>query len=202
MLKRTKSYLLLTLVVLTGFAGSVHNGLLTARERRTLVHELKETRKIFLHNIEGLSENQMNFKPEAGAMSINDCISTLITEENETWNKTAVALNQPAQLLQRGRSAFTDEAFHKLVLTRSINSRNSSNQFFPNNKDAVSQFRSKRKELLKFVNTTTDDLRSQEVMMPIGKIDAFQAILLLTIHTNTLSKQISAIKAHPAFPRQ
>ena len=62
MLKRTKGRLLLTLLVITGLAGTLSNTALTEKERKFVVHNLKDTKSEVQKSIKGLSDAQLNFK--------------------------------------------------------------------------------------------------------------------------------------------
>ncbi|MFL5788794.1 MAG: hypothetical protein ACJ748_12120, partial [Flavisolibacter sp.] len=61
MLKRTKGYFLLTMLVLTGLAGRLHTDTLSGKERRFLISELKLTSSDFLLSIKYLTPRQLNY---------------------------------------------------------------------------------------------------------------------------------------------
>ena len=61
MLKRTKGYTLLLLLVLTGLAGRISTTTITSKERRVAIDELKESKVAVLKSVKGLSEKQLNF---------------------------------------------------------------------------------------------------------------------------------------------
>src|SRR3982751_2395654 len=94
MLKRTKGYLLLTLLVLTGLAGNTHSNSISGKERRSLVNQLKDSKAALLESIEGLSDAQLNFKPAPDKWSVRECIYHLAVAENNLWTATSAALKK------------------------------------------------------------------------------------------------------------
>ena len=96
MLKRTKGRLLLTLLVITGFAGTLNDTTLTKQERKFAVSQLKDTKTDLLKCIRGLSEKQLNFKPSAGRWSIKDCFNHLTLVEADFWKMLETYMNEPA----------------------------------------------------------------------------------------------------------
>src|SRR4029079_3153495 len=99
--KRTKGYFLLTMLVLTGLAGRIHSNILTTKERRTLVTELKTSKNDFLKTVEGLSARQLNFKAGKNKMSIKECIYKLVSIENNFWTCAKASLKQETSSVKK-----------------------------------------------------------------------------------------------------
>src|SRR5688500_455761 len=97
MLKRTKGYTLLLLLVLTGLAGRLSTTTITSKERRLAIDELKESKVAVLKSVKGLSERQLNFKTNKHKYSIKDYLLHITHAEQSLWNMTDVALKQPKQ---------------------------------------------------------------------------------------------------------
>ena len=74
MLKRTKGYTLLLLLVLTGLAGRLFTTTITSQERRFLLDELKESKAGVQNAIKGLTEEQLNFKTSPEKWSVKECL--------------------------------------------------------------------------------------------------------------------------------
>ena len=62
MLKRTMGRSLLTLLVITGLAGTINDNSLSKTERKTAIGLMKDTKADVLKSVKGLSEAQLNFK--------------------------------------------------------------------------------------------------------------------------------------------
>ena len=206
MLKRTKIYLLLTLLVLTGFAGSLNTESLSSKERKALVNELKDTKKTFLQSVKGLSEAQLNFKASPESWSVKECAYHLALSENNLWETASKTLKDPANPEKRSEIKMNDEQLLKAIKDRS-NKVKTGEKFEPvtatykNLDEALEDFRTKRATLVKFVKTSTDDMRNHVAQMPFGSIDSYQVLLMIAAHTNRHTQQIEEVKSNPNFPK-
>src|SRR5688572_11201056 len=96
MLKRTKGYTLLLLLVLTGLAGRLFTTTITSQERRFLIDQLKQSKASFAKSVQGLTEAQLNFKSGPEKTSIKDCITHLTLTQNDLWSIADASLKQPS----------------------------------------------------------------------------------------------------------
>jgi hypothetical protein len=62
MLKRTKGRLLLTLLVITGLAGTLKDASISKKERKSAVSLMKDTKSDVINSVKGLSDAKLNFK--------------------------------------------------------------------------------------------------------------------------------------------
>jgi hypothetical protein len=207
MLKRTKGYLLLTLLVLTGLAGNTHSSSISSKERKALTNQLKDSKATFLKSVKGLSEAQLNFKAAPDKWSVKECIYHLALAEGNLWGIADAQLKQAANPEKRPEIKVTDEAFVKMVSDRT-NKVKTSEPFEPHNApwkttdEAIEAFKAKRTDLLKYVKTSTEDLRNHVVQMPFGYVDSYQVMLMIAAHTLRHTKQIEEVKADVNFPKQ
>lgn len=207
MYKRTKGYFLLLLLVLTGMAGQISIDTLSARERKILVHHLKESQKKLAGSIYGLSEEQLHFKPAPNEWSVEECVQHIALSEYNLWNVFDAARKQPANPEKRNAIKLSDQNVINLMADRT-NKVKTSERFYPENAkwktttEARDAFNDKRKKLIWYTKNTTDDLRNHIAQLHMGYIDAYQIILLLSAHCNRHVQQIEALKAHPDFPRK
>lgn len=65
MLKRTISRLLLSLIVITGLAGTLKDNSISSKERKFAVGLMKESKEAVIKSTHGLSPAQLNFKASA-----------------------------------------------------------------------------------------------------------------------------------------
>ena len=72
MLKRTKGRLLLTLLVVTGFAGTINNTAPTNQERKFAIEQIKNSKTEIIRTIRGHSETQLAYKPSRDAWNIKE----------------------------------------------------------------------------------------------------------------------------------
>lgn len=199
MFKRTKGYLLLTLLVLTGLAGRLHSDILPGKERKHLVQELKNSKTSFLNAVERLNSHQLNFRAGKNAKSIKQCIYELALQEENLWKSTRSSFGN---LTQNGRNNcniknadLTETASKCITLSEYKNSQ------FKNVEEAINCFRQARSEQIRYAKTTTDNPIKFTVITPAGITNAHQAMLLSTAITREYTRQIQQIITHPDFPK-
>ncbi|MBO9683974.1 MAG: hypothetical protein J7502_15130 [Flavisolibacter sp.] len=197
MFKRTKGYFLLTMLVLTGLAGRLHTNILTTKERHTLVAELKTSKKDLLKAVEDLSTKQLNFKADKNTLSIKECIYKLVSIESSLWASAQNALDQEPSSMQKTIS--NDKAL--IDIARQENSFQHKELKFKNSKEALKFYKSERTEMLRYVQTSTQNVRQHVTKTSFGNFDAYQLMLLNTIYAETYIQKIEEIKAYPNFPK-
>jgi hypothetical protein len=200
MLKRTKGYVLLALLVVTGLASQVSHTTLSSKERRFLVQHLKETKTGVVRSVKGLSQEQLHFKPAEGSLSIQECMEQLALLEDSLWTVATTTLQQPSSQSQRKAITVTDAVLlqkesKKVLATETVPAR------WPSTTAALEHFKSQRQKTIKYVKTTTADVRSHVTQLPLGTLDAYQVVLLMSAQAASYTQQIETIKAHPAFPK-
>jgi hypothetical protein len=184
------------MLMLTGLAGRVHSNILTTKERHTIVNELKTSRTDFLKSVEGLSAKQFNFKPGKNKWSIKECVYKLTSIENNLWELAKASLKQETSTVQRTIS--DDEALSSFVQQKTIQCNELK---FKNNKEALKFYKKERSEMLKYVLTSTENVRGHIAKTCIGNFDVYQLMLLNTIFAKDYTQQIEEIKTHPNFPK-
>lgn len=197
MFKRTKGYLLLTMLVLTGLAGKIHSDTLSGKERRTLIKDLKTTKAEFTESIADLTNRQLNFKPANNHLSIKECIYKLSSIENGLWAYAKLSLKE--EPLKQAR-AFNDNELNSCILNQPtiIPVRQLK---FKNVKEATKLYKTESAETLKYIQTSTENIRAHVISTSIGNLDAYQLLLLTTIYSKYFTDQIKIIKSNPNFPK-
>ena len=196
MFKRTKGYFLLTMLVLTGLAGRMHTNILTTKERRTLVTELKSSRNNFLRSVEGLSAKQLNFRPGKNELSIKECVYKLASVENYLWTTAKASLKE--EITSVPKSISNDEALFSFVAQKNFQC---SEVNFKNTKEALKFYKNERADILKYVHTSTENVRAHAAKTCAGNFDAYQLIMLNAIFAGYYTQQIENIKMHANFPK-
>jgi hypothetical protein len=207
MLKRTKGRLLLTLLVITGLAGTIKTTSLSKKERKTAVTILKDTRTDLLKNIKGLSEAQLNFKPAADRWSVKECVYHIAISEKNLWELLEATMKAPANPEKRTEIKITDEQLIKMMEDRSFKVKTTEalepkNSPYKSLNDALESFKSLRADHIKHMKSTTEDLREHVLQMPFGWLDCYQLCLMIGSHSNRHTQQLNEVKADPNFPKQ
>jgi hypothetical protein len=204
MFKRTRGIALLILLVLTGLAGQVSNETLNSKERRYLIGHLKDTRSNLLQSIDGLSEAQWNYKPAKDKWSIRECLLHMVLAEKSFTALATETLKQPPA--SKAPSKIKDEELLAAMANRSTTFK-APEQFNPaiapwkTADAAVAYFKANRAQAIKFVRTTTDNVRAYSTKAPFGEADLYQVYLGMSAHTDRHTQQIHEIKDSPGFPK-
>jgi hypothetical protein len=116
------------------------------------------------------------------------------------------SLKGPANSEKRTEIKMTDDQLIKMLEDR--NTELKTTELFESKKvsyktfdEALSAFKSKRTDHIKYIKTTTEDLRNHVLSMPFGKMDCYELCLVAAALTNRYSQQIDEIKLNPRFPK-
>jgi len=197
--------MILPLVALLLFSFSTDTDKLSDQDRKKVVEHLNQTRDHMAKVLKGLSDAQLNFKPEEGAWSIADCVEHLTISENAFGGliqKTVAAGPNPAL---KDSVKMNDEQLMGIILDRS-NKVKTAEPFEPSGKfgnhdETLKAFMDKREEHISYMESTEDDLRNlYSSDLPFGTIDGVQLVLFMSGHTERHINQMEEVMAHKLFP--
>lgn len=196
--------LILNISCLFLVAAAVAQTSISSEERKAAINHLKQTQKELLSLVDGLSENQVNFKPVEGAWSIAECVEHLAISEQNLIAMVQMGVKEEADPTKRSEIAMSDEQLLGLITSRDQKVK-TRKEFEPTNsfgdfKSTLNTFKNRRNANLKFVKTTKDDLRNHYLQFPFGLIDTYQGILFMSGHTKRHTDQIREILESDNFP--
>lgn len=206
MLKRTKGYVLLTLLVITGLAGTLNNTTLSNKERKFAITYLKETKNDILNATKDLSDAQLNFKPGPDRWSVKECVQHIALAEKGLWSMVETSMKQSANSDKRSEITFTDDGLINKITDRTNKVKNvepmmPDNAAWPTFEATLHAFKDQRDNLIQYVKNTTEDMRNHVIQAPVGMMDAYQMVLLVSAHSNRHTQQINEVKTEPYFPK-
>jgi len=207
MLKRTKGLLLLTLLVITGLAGTLKDSIISQKERKSAISLMKDTKSDVIKSVKGLSDAQINFKRSPDRWSVKECVYHIAIAEKNLWDLLEGSMKASANPEKRSEIKLTDEQLIKIMEDRSTKVKTVSS-FEPQNTpykslhEALNDFKERRADHIKYLKSTTEDLRNHVVQMPFGSIDCYQLSLMIASHSNRHIQQLNEVKASPDFPKQ
>ena len=181
---------------------------LTKEERDFAANYMKETKEIFLKEINGLSEAQLNFKTSPEKWSIAQCIEHIAIAETALMLAVQEKLKEPADPARHATVKATDQDVIKTVTDRSRKSTapeflQPKDDKFKSIDDAIKSFIQQRDKNIAYVMSTNDDLRNHYGAHAIlGPIDTYQVVLLIAAHSRRHTLQIEEVKADPNFPKK
>jgi len=198
-------YLLLALLVITGLAGTVTSTSITSKERKFAATHLKDTKVDVLKSIKGLSNAQLDFRTKFDKWSIRECVYHIAASERTLWQLLQNTMKQPANPEKRSDIKMSDDQVisttqditRKFKTSQDMGQRNT---LYKDLDQALESFKSIRAEHIKYMKTTTEDLRNHIAQLPIGWVDCYQICLFMSAHSNRLMQQIEELKAAPNFP--
>lgn len=210
MLKRTQGRLLLTLLVITGLAGTLNNNSLSLKERKSAMNLMKDTRTDLIKSVQGLSENQLNFKASPDCWSIKQYVYHATASEEKLWNLLKTAMHAPANPEKRADIRISDAQL--IARMGNCNARSKSielpdqtsepkNISYKSVSAALESFKAQRADYIKYIKLSTEDLRNHVIKLPIGWLDCYQLCLLNALYSNLYMQQIDELKATPNFPK-
>lgn len=195
MLKRNKGYFLLTMLVLTGLAGRMHSNILTTKERHELVVQLKTSRNDFLKTVEGLTPKQLNIKADKNSLSVKACVYKLVSTQHDLWLLSEKALHEETQGVKRTGS---DENLVSILEQKDLQCNDIK---FKNLTEALKVYKADRAAMLKYVHTSTENVRSHVAQTNAGNFDAYQLMLINVIYCNRYTQMIEEAKTNRNFPQ-
>lgn len=179
---------------------------LSKKERKFAIASLKETRNDVIKSVKGLSEEQLNYKPAADRWSVKECIYHIALSEDNLWKWVDGVLKAPANPEKRQDIKTTDEQVVKALSDRSTKRKTyealePASAKFSSVADALQAFAASRQKLIEYIKTTPDDMRNHiAIETPMGPLDAYQLVLLISSHSNRHLQQLNEVKADPGFP--
>jgi hypothetical protein len=194
------------LAVLAGAAllsTSLIAGETTKTDREALVAHLKKTEAAFLKSIDGMSEAQWKWKPAPDRWSVAEAAEHIAKSEDLLRGAAEGTLKAPATPEFLAKTKGKDEMILKVVADRTQKFKAPEplvpSGSFANEKATIDAFAAARAKTLALAGGTTD-LRAYGGKLPVGEVDAYQAILFLSVHTERHTKQIEEVKATAGFP--
>jgi hypothetical protein len=195
---------LIAFVLMAGAAAASAQEVTQADKERALQY-LETTKKNVLEATKGLSEVQWNFKPAPDRWSVAQVMEHIAAAEDFllTLDREKVMM---APAGEAGRDVKkTDDGVLAMVPDRT-NKVQAPEPLVPTNRfgspdGSIKHFVESRATTENFLKSTTG-LRDHVLDSPMGKLDAYEFVLLIAAHSERHTKQINEVKADPNFPKK
>ncbi|NNM24097.1 MAG: DinB family protein [Flavobacteriaceae bacterium] len=179
-------------------------GGLTKEEREMAAAELNQSKERLMSAIEGLNEEQLDFKIDDNSWSIAECVEHLAISEISFAEMLQGMLKAPADPSKRADVKVSDKELIAMLVDQT-NKVKTQQPFEPTGKfgsheATVEKFLEKRAAAIDFVKSTKEDLRNRVQEFPFGSVDGFQVLLFTSAHTERHVRQIEEIMADIDFP--
>lgn len=180
---------------------------LTQGERDYALSALHASRKLFLDSVQGLSEAQLKWKPDAKTWSVMEIAEHIVASEQFLSEMAQKALDSPPDPSKKKANAREMDA--KILAGAADRSQKAQapDGLAPKGRfrtiyELTAEFRNLRDRNIAFIRETSADLRSHFAPSPMGDLDALQWYLFMAGHTERHVAQIEELKANQAFPKK
>jgi len=178
---------------------------MTSVERESLLNQLAESRERLLSMIQGLSQQQLHFRPAPGRWTVAECLEHIVTVERRV-------LDIIQKTLQTGPDSSKCSAFDgkDREMTANVVGRvtrlQAPQMLVPTGQFSddqfLTEFEAARRQTRDFAVSTDADLRRHFYKHPaFGDLDLYQWCLLIAAHCDRHRAQSEEVMASPGFPR-
>lgn len=198
-----KKTITLFLAMVITMGGALAQGISKEDKKKALAY-LKESQKELMNTVKGLSEEQLTYKPSPESWSVAECMEHIAVAESGIFMLVETALKEKPNPERRAEVKLSDDMIIRIVTGREqkvkTQKENEPTNRFGSYTGSVAEFKTQRKNNMKFIKTTEKDLRNYYANFPFGLADAYQAVLLMSAHTVRHTKQIKEILDGEAYP--
>ncbi len=198
MLQRRNGLHLLTLLVVTGLAGTANDNALSGKERKFALSIMKKSKENASSVFKGLSPEELHNKKSSSQWTVKDYIHYTADQEKKLWEIFETTMDMPTNPEKRSDIKLSDNQIIELamknpLLLHSPQIQPVENSTFEHTKEAISYLKARRNMQVKYIRNSTEDLRNHVVLMPFGWIDGYQLQLFIATLNNELFKKINEI---------
>jgi hypothetical protein len=179
---------------------------LTPKERNDAAAYFNETQTNLEKAINGLSDNQLKWKPNDSTWSVADCVEHIALSEKNIFDWAMGTLKEPANPAKRSELKLGDDMVKKILTDRSFKVKTREG-FIPTGQfgdawKSLEEFKIKRAGHIAYIKETKDDLRNHFAELPFGWVDSYQLMIFMSAHTQRHTLQIEEVKSNPGFPKK
>jgi hypothetical protein len=178
--------------------------MITPAERETLLERLHSSRDFVHQTVQGLSDEQLRYRPEPDRWSVAENLEHITLVELRILEGLMRTLEQPSDMSKK--SSITDEQLFQ-NFGRVVQPLTAPEPFRPSSRwplaELLGKFDAARERTLEFAATAADkDLRRHFMPHPFfGELDCYQWFVLVAGHSSRHCHQCDRVKASPGYPR-
>ncbi|WP_425391410.1 DinB family protein [Ekhidna sp.] len=177
---------------------------ISSEERKSAINHLKTSQNELLNLLDGLSEEQINYRPGNGEWTIYECLEHIAISEKNLMGMVQMSLKENPDPRKQDDVAMSDEQLLALITSRDQKVK-TREEFEPTDSfggfnETLKTFKDRRKANIKFVKSTDKSLRNYYMQFPFGIIDSYQGVLFMSGHTQRHAGQIKEIIESEGFP--
>jgi uncharacterized damage-inducible protein DinB len=178
---------------------------MTPAEREFALQSLAESRERLLRIADGLTREQLHFRPAPDRWSVAECLEHIVTVEARLLDRIQTTLEKAPDPARRSAFEGRDNALLAHTVGREVRlqapeilvptGRFSDEQLLP-------EFEAARRRSQEFAASTQADLRGRVFKHPaFGDLDLYQWLLMIAAHCDRHRTQSEEVIASEGFPR-
>lgn len=181
---------------------------MTAEERAKTLTWLRDSQKQTLDAVEGLSDEQWNFKPAAGKWSVGEVVEHIYLAEGLIFKQVEAAMAAPFNPNWKEKTKGKSEFIERVMVNRTGKAQ-APEQIVPVGKltrsELMEKLKSARAATIKFAEQTEAPLKSHTSEHPFpvfNTLSAYNWLIYIPLHNIRHNQQIDEVKASPNFPKK
>jgi len=179
--------------------------MITAAERNALLKNLADSRERLLGAVQGLSREQLHYRPAPGRWTVAECVEHIAMVEGRVLGLIQKTLSDGPAPGKRSAMEGRDSALSEDVAGR-VTRFQAPEYLVPRgqwpDEQLLKEFEAARQRTREFASTTDADLRKHFYAHPVlGELDLYQWLLLIGAHCDRHRAQSEEVMAGAGFPR-
>jgi Tfp pilus assembly protein PilV len=191
---------------LAGFMQAADSAMTTA-ERAHAIQLLQDSQKEFLSYVDGLTDEQWNWKSAPERWSVGETAEHIMLAEGLLFSAVQGAVASPVNPDWETKTKGKTEFIEKVMVDRS-HKATAPEQIVPHGKltreETIQKYKEGRARTMKFAEETQVALKEHTFEHPFpvfGTLNAYQWLIYIPLHNMRHDQQIAEVKASPGFPK-
>jgi uncharacterized damage-inducible protein DinB len=179
--------------------------MMTGAERETLLKSLSDSRGRLLATVQGLSREQLHYRPAPDRWTVAECVEHIAVVEGRVLGLIQKTLSDGPAPTKRSAMEGRDNALVEHVAGR-VARFQAPEYLIPRgqwpDEQLLKEFEATRQRTQEFADSTGADLRKHFCAHPVlGELDLYQWLLLIGAHCDRHRAQSEEVMASTGFPR-
>lgn len=178
---------------------------ITGEERAALLSYRQAATTLLVQETKGLSETQLHWKHSDSSWSIANCVEHITMAEKAIFDWMTHTLQQAPDPALKKEVKLTDDQVKSMVENRETKVKAAAPLEpgqLPGDFNAIyERYIQQGAGIDKYIGSTQEALHNYAVKTPVGTLDTYQLLLLLTAHTRRHTAQIIELKGTAGFPK-
>ncbi|HAH50838.1 MAG TPA: hypothetical protein DCL80_06050 [Balneola sp.] len=159
---------------------------LSQTERDFAISYLKATHNNIVEVVKDLPEESFNYKPKEGGWSVSNALEHILLTETAFFGMAQGTLVNDESMSEKDMSG-KDGILIGMLANRGTKVKTAA-PFEPTGKwdtkeDMLAELEKSRNQLIDFLSSTDADLRGHVTTIPVGEVDVYQIILIISAHS-------------------